>query len=231
MKCFTLARWLSLLYLVPALVLFVLLLVCFGGAAVCPSRVYALPLSPILRALEWPWGEIAPPAIFAGPVFGKLFVLAAIATNGAIVFAIAKAGVWLASARSRRSRALPLIGAARGLGAALVVPFDRAYRYAANAWRRDPPRLVGSMAALVYAIPALYVYLDELGCQGMLCDLGVAIAALPWSLIAGVPLRGAGRFILLAMIATNTALLYLVVGGITRFATRKTRRPGDLPTR
>jgi hypothetical protein len=54
----------------------------------------------------------------------------------------------------------------------------------------------------------------------MLCDLGVAVAALPWSLIASVPLRGAGRFVLLAMIALNAALLYLVFAMITPWAMR-----------
>jgi hypothetical protein len=146
MKDLTLAGGLALLYLVPALLLFVLLLACFSGRAVCSETLYSLlPLSPLVRALEWPWGEIAPPAMFTGPVFGKLFVLAAIAINGATIFAIAKLGSSLASLRFAHPRTLPAVAAASELTDSARAALRRANQRIAGAWRRDPPRIAGSI--------------------------------------------------------------------------------------
>ena len=104
------AGFLSLLYLVPALFLFILLMVCFAGSAVCPAGVYALALSPMLAWLEWPWGKNVPVGMFAGPIWGKVFVLSSILVNAAVIFATAKSSRMV---RGRTLRAPPCMHPAR----------------------------------------------------------------------------------------------------------------------
>jgi len=292
------AGFLSLLYLVPALFLFILLMVCFAGSAVCPAGVYALALSPMLAWLEWPWGKIVPVGMFAGPIWGKVFVLSSILVNAAVIFATAKAVEWFAGGRFERLRActrhvlmwlgirkdrlisrppkpatvavaiylvpalLLWIGwqicsgwtwvcsapgleslagpwarwmgrmltssnasveavfgpfgvrlfvlAALALNSTLIFLVVRWYQRIFTTWRHDPPRLVGITIALIYAIPALFLYIDALRCEGMLCDLGVMLAALPWSLADMAQSREGGRFIVLVMLALNAVFLYVV---------------------
>jgi hypothetical protein len=302
----TLAGFLSLLYFVPALFLFILLMVCFTGSVVCPAGVYALALSPILAWLEWPWGKIVPVGMFDGPMWGKVFVLSSILVNAAVIFATARAVEWFADGRFERPRAyarrvlmwlgirkdrlisrppkpatvavaiylvpalLLWIGwqicsgwtwvcsapwleslagpwarwmgwmltgsnasvegvfgpfgvrlfvlAALALNSTLIFLVVRWYQRIFTTWRHDPPRLVGITIALIYAIPALFLYIDALRCEGMLCDLGVILAALPWSLADIAQSREGGRFIVLVMLALNTVLLYVVSATACRLA-------------
>jgi len=64
----------------------------------------------------------------------------------------------------------------------------------------------------------LFLYIDALRCEGMLCDLGVMLAALPWSLADMAQSREGGRFIVLVMLALNTVLLYVVSAAACRLA-------------
>jgi hypothetical protein len=218
---FTPAGFLSLLYLVPALCVLALLMVCFGGVIVCPSRVYwTLPLSPILRWLEWPWGEMLPLEMFVGPIWGKVFVLSSILANAAAIFATVKAGQWLAAGRFARQRACGRYALARllvwkdQLSAALIPPLMQGYRRIVHMRRLNLPQRVGAGFALFYAIPALLLYIDALLCTGMLCDLGLTLRALPLSLVE--PWRSARPFSLAVSLALNTIFFYLTFAAICR---------------
>jgi len=301
-----LAGILTLLYLVPALLLFVLLMVCFTGRAVCPAGIYALPLSPILASLEWPWEKIVTLGTFSGPIWGKVFVLSSILINAVVIFAFGKAVEWLTSGRFERPRVyarrvLVWLGAktprflsqlqqpAKGAAAIYLVPalllwIDwqfcsgwtwvcstprleslagpwarwmgwtltgsnasveamfgplgvrlfvlaavalnatliflavRGYERIYSTFRHDPPRLVGISIAMVYAIAALFFYIDALRCQGMLCDLGVMLAALPWSLNEMAQSREDGRPVVLGFLGLNTLLVYGVSVALGRLA-------------
>ena len=108
--------------------------------------------------------------------------------------------------------------AALALNSTLIFLVVRWYQRIFTTWRHDPPRLVGITIALIYAIPALFLYIDALRCEGMLCDLGVMLAALPWSLADMAQSREGGRFIVLVMLALNTVLLYVVSATACRLA-------------
>lgn len=301
-----LAGILSLLYLVPALLLFVLLMICFTGRAVCPAGIYALPLSPILASLEWPWEKIATVGMFSGPIWGKVFVLSSILINAVVIFALGKGVEWLTSGRFERPRAharralmwlcaksrrflsrlrQPASGAAAiylvaalllwiewqfcsgwtwlcsaprleslagpwarwmgwtlagssasaeamfgplgvrlfvlvavGLNAALIFLAVRGYERIYRTFRHDPPGLAGISMAMVYAIAALFFYIDALLCQGMLCDLGLMLAALPWSLNEMARSREDGRLVVLGFLGLNTVLVYGVSIAVGRLA-------------
>jgi hypothetical protein len=219
----TLAGFLSLLYLVPALCLFALLLVCFTGRAVCPSGLYySFPFSLTLHWLEWPWGELPPPGMLVGAVWGKVFIISSILLNATAIFALVKVVEWLAAERFAQPRAWGRQLLARvivwqeRLLSTIIVPIVHGGRRLSSERRLDRPQLIGATVALLYAIPGLFFYVDALISQGFLCDLGAILWTLPWSLVD--PWRSSRPFLLVVALALNAALLYLASSAICRLA-------------
>lgn len=104
------------------------------------------------------------------------------------------------------------------LNATLIFLAVRGYERIYSALRHDAPRLVGMSVAMVYAIAALFFYIDALRCQGMLCDLGVMLAALPWSLNEMAQSREDGRLVVLGFMGLNTVLVYVLSVALGRLA-------------
>ena len=216
----TLAGFLSLLYLVPALFLFILLMVCFAGSAVCPAGVYALALSPMLAWLEWPWGKIVPVGMFAGPIWGKVFVLSSILVNGAVIFAIAKAVEWFAGGRFERLRACT-----RHVLMWLGIRKDRLIS--------RPPK-PATVAVAIYLVPALLLWIGWQICSGWtwVCSAPwLESLAGPWARWTGWMLTSSNasveavfrpfgvRLFVLAALALNSTLIFLVVRWYQRIFT------------
>jgi len=283
-------------------------MICFTGRTQCPTGfLYRFPLTPVLLGLEWPWADLVPPGLFAGPVWGKLFVLGSILVNSTVLFATATAVGWLGEGYGKRPRSLvretvswtaawlrrivgtppvpsrvaafvylvvavavwlksqicsgwiwfctdPLLEKLVGpwvewmgwtftaspvslietfgpLGARLFVlgllAFNAAlifllgswYERIFTRWRHDPPELMARTAALFYALPALYWYVDGLLCTGMFCALPVTILAWPWSSMNLAPLIPIS--VMLLPLAMNIVLLYgasLLLGRLVRVA-------------
>ncbi len=82
--------------------------------------------------------------------------------------------------------------------------------------RNNPPQLLGTTVAMTYVLLALFIYVDTIGCVGFLCDLGVMLAAAPWSILTDVHFRGGGMFVVLLMLAANAVILYAVSAWLAR---------------
>lgn len=173
----TVATILALAYLVPGLFLWVKWQVCSGWDWFCNA--------PLLESLAGPWAEWlglgalansnASVAEALGPLGTRIFVLAALCLNAAIIFSIAKM-----------------------------------YRWMFSALRNNPPALFGMTFAISYALPALFFYVDAMHCIGFVCDLGVLLAAVPWSILTDVHFRAGGMLAVLLMLVANGIILYAI---------------------
>ena len=172
-----------LLYLVPALFLWIKWQVCSGWTFLCSA--------PTLEFLARPWafwlgwGAVANSTVSVATSLGmlgaRIFVLAALFLNAGIIFYLVRFYQWM---------------------------FGRS--------RHDPPRLVGTAVATTYSLVALFIYVDEIACGGWLCDLGLILAAVPWSLLTDAHFRGSWSFVLVLMLAANAVILYAAFMWLTR---------------
>jgi hypothetical protein len=124
-----------------------------------------------------------------GPLGVRIFVLAALCLNAAIIFSIAKMYGWMFGAL----------------------------------WN-NPPALFGMTFAISYALPALFFYVDAIHCVGFLCDLGVLLAAVPWSVLTDVHFRAGGMFAVLLMLVANSVILYTIGAWLAWPSWRKLRK-------
>lgn len=172
-----------LLYLVPALFLWIKWQACSGWKWLCSA--------PLLEYFARPWADwlgwhaVAHSTVSVeaslGVLGARIFVLAALFLNAGIIFYLVRFYQWM---------------------------FGRS--------RHDPPQLVGTTVATTYALVALFIYVDEISCGGWLCDLGLILAAAPWSLLTDAHFRGSWTFVLLLMLAANAVILYAVFVWLAR---------------
>jgi hypothetical protein len=116
----------------------------------------------------------------------------------------------------RSSEALGPLGprvfvlAAIALNAWIILRVARVYAWMIHGSRRRFPWVAGATCGLVYALVALFVFVDEAGCATFACDLGVVLLALPWSYVTGVRVYGWGAVAALLMLALNAVIVYAV---------------------
>jgi hypothetical protein len=177
------AAILVLLYLIPALFLWLNWQLCSGWKWLCSA--------PILESFARPWADWLGWHILAN---SNVSVEASLGVLGARIFVLA----------------------ALVLNAGIIFYLVRLYQWMFGRLRNNPPRLVGTTVAMTYALLALFIYVDTIGCVGFLCDLGVMLAAAPWSILTDVHFRGGGMFLVLLMLAINTLILYAVLAWLAR---------------
>jgi len=102
--------------------------------------------------------------------------------------------------------------AALFLNAGVLFCLVKLYQWMFSRWRHNLPRLVGTTVALTYALVALFTYLAAMHCSGFLCDLGVMLLLVPWTIETTFHFRGG--FVLL-LFSVNTFLLYAIFTGLT----------------
>jgi hypothetical protein len=173
----------ALVYLIPALVLWLLWQYCSGWKWLCSA--------PLLESFARPWADWlgwhsvyssnVSVAASLGVLGARLFVLGALFLNAGVIFSITKGYEWMFSKL-----------------------------------RNNPPRLIGTMCAVSYALVALFIYVDQFRCSGFLCDLGLLLAAAPWSILANVDSMRGGMVLVPFMLAANAAILYAVSAGLAR---------------
>ena len=107
--------------------------------------------------------------------------------------------------------------AALFLNAGVIFSVAKWYEWWFRTLQNHPPRLIGTMCALTYALLALFVYVDQYRCSGFLCDLYLLLAAAPWSiLLSDLQFTRGWMLLVLLMLAANAGILYAVSGGLAR---------------
>jgi hypothetical protein len=106
--------------------------------------------------------------------------------------------------------------AALFLNAGVIFSITTWHEWMFRKLRNNPPRLIGTIFTVTYALIALFLYVDQYRCSGFLCDLGLQLATAPWSILIDVHYMRGGVFWVLLMLAANALILYAVSAGLAR---------------
>ena len=152
------------------------MMICFSGSFRCHGPViFYFPLTPILTWMEWPWVTIVPTGMFTGTLWGRIFILSSIGLNAGLIFGGTKLCQWL----------FPRFIIARA--------WAQHARWIRSSLKRrllEPRPRIATIAALIYLIPALVLWLHWQYCSGWkwLCSAPLLESfARPWADWLGWP--------------------------------------------
>jgi len=169
---------LAMLYLIAAILYFIAWTHCSGWIWVC--NPYSMISEPWERWTNWNANKALE------PFWIRIFSLAVIALNTAIIYSVAKSYEWMY-----------------------------------QKLRNNPPKLVGTMLTVSYALFSVYTYIDvTFACPGWFCDVPLLLLALPWSSISDVySIYFFGeRIVIILTLAVNALILYVLGTWLTRLA-------------